>query len=111
MEPDLDLLDYLTRKGSRHIEEAVDGSGYLPRTVIGVGTYLLDNDGDLDLLTAKQQVTYERFLKPLLFDVPCQGVSGPDTCRGNGQIEPELLLKCYHDDEFRCGSCRAAIAG
>lgn len=106
MEIDLDLLTYLTGKGSRHIEAAVAGTGYLPKTVVGVGTYLLDIDGNVDLLTAKQKVTFDRFLKPLLFDVPCQGVSGPGTCRGNGVIEPELLLKCFRDDDFRCQRCR-----
>ncbi len=48
------------------IEEAVAGTGYLAKTVIGVGTFLLDNHADIDLLTAKQQVTFERFIKPLL---------------------------------------------
>lgn len=42
------------------------GTGYLARTVIGVGTFLLDHDGDLDLLTAKQRVTFDKFLQPLL---------------------------------------------
>ncbi len=66
MELDLDLLSHLLIKRTLEIEEIVEGSGYLPRTVIGVGTFLLDNDGNLDLLTSKQQVTFERFLKPLL---------------------------------------------
>ncbi len=108
MDIDLDLLVYLTGKGSPYIEEAVAGTGYLPKTVIGVGTHLLDIDGNVDLLTAKQKVTYEKFLHPLLFDVPCQGVSGADTCRGNGVIEAELLPKCYRDGEFRCRRCREA---
>lgn len=106
MELDLDLLAYLITKGSRHIEDAVEGTGYLPKTVIGVGTYLLDNEGDVDLLTAKQKVTFEKFLQPLMFDVPCQGLAGSGTCQGNGLIEADLLLKCYRDDEFRCRSCR-----
>ncbi len=110
MELDLDLLAYLVGKGSRHMEEAVEGSGYLPKTVIGLGTFLLDIEGDVDLLTAKQKVTYERFLKPLLFEVPCQGISGPDTCRGDGVIEADLLLKSYREDEFRCRRCRDAVA-
>ena len=38
--------------------------------MIGVGTFLLDNEGDVDLLTAKQQVTFERFLQPLLERTP-----------------------------------------
>jgi hypothetical protein len=110
MELNLDLLAYLIGKGARHIEEAVEGTGYLPKTVIGVGTYLLDIDGNVDLLTAKQKVTFDRFLRPLMFDVPCQGLSGPGTCEGNGLIDADLLLKCYRDDEFRCRGCREAIA-
>ncbi len=110
MELDLDLLAYLTTKGTRHLEAAVAGTGYLPKTVIGVGIHLLDLDGNLDLLTAKQKVTFEKFLKPLLFDVPCRRLSGPATCEGSGLIEPDLLLKCYRDDDFRCRSCRLAEA-
>ncbi len=66
MELDLNLLSHLISKRIDKIEQSVAGTGYLPKTVIGVGTFLLDNDGDVDLLTAKQLVTFERFLKPLL---------------------------------------------
>ncbi|MDO3376853.1 hypothetical protein [Geoalkalibacter halelectricus] len=66
MEIDLDRLKTLITKRTDEIETIVAGTGYLPRTVIGVGTFLLDNDGDVDLLTAKQRVTFEKFLKPLL---------------------------------------------
>ena len=110
MEIDLDLLTYLVGKGSRYIEGAVQGTTYLPRTVAGVGTYLLDNDGNVDLLTSKQQVTYEKFLKPLLFAVPCQGTSGEGNCPGSGVIERDFLLKSYRDDILCCRSCRAAKA-
>lgn len=48
------------------IEQAVAGTGYLSRTVIGVATFLLDNEGDLDLLSAKQRATFDRFIAPLL---------------------------------------------
>jgi hypothetical protein len=111
MELNLDLLAYLIGKGSRHIEEAVEGTGYLPKTVIGLGNFLLDIDGNVDLLTSKQKVTYEKFLHPLLFDVPCQGLAGPGTCQGDGLIEEDLLLKCYREDEFRCRRCREVITG
>ncbi|NOQ50953.1 MAG: hypothetical protein GQ578_01870 [Desulfuromonadaceae bacterium] len=70
MELDLDLLSNLIRNRTDEIEKSVAGTGYLPRTVIGVGTFLLDNEGNIDLLTAKQQVTFERFLKPLLETSP-----------------------------------------
>jgi hypothetical protein len=56
------------------------------------------------LLTAKQQVTYDRFLRPLLFEVACQG----ESCRGDGLIEADLLLKSYRDGEFKCRRCREA---
>lgn len=68
MELDLDLLDDLITNRIDDIEKVVAGTGYLARTVLGVGTFLLDHDGNLDLLTAKQRVTFDRFLKPLLED-------------------------------------------
>ena len=110
MEIDLDLLAYLLGKGKPYIEKAVQGTQYLPRTVLGVGTNLIDTDGNIDLLAPKPRATYVKFLQPLLFDVPCQGLSGPESCQGNGRIEGELLLKCYRDEELRCSACRAAIA-
>ena len=68
MDLDLDLLKHLITKHTEEIEQRVAGTGYLARTVVGVGTFLLDNEGNVDLLTAKQKVTFERFLKPLLDD-------------------------------------------
>ena len=69
MHVDLALLNNLIHKRADEIEKSVAGTGYLPRTVIGVGTFLLDNEGDVDLLSAKQRVTFEKFLLPLL-DLP-----------------------------------------
>ena len=66
MEIDLGKLHNLLSKRRDEIERAVKGTGFLPRTVIGVGTFLLDNEGDIDLLSAKQLATFEKFLKPLL---------------------------------------------
>jgi hypothetical protein len=66
MEVDLRQLRNLISKRRDEIERSVEGTGYLARTVIGVGTFLLDNEGNIDLLSAKQLATYERFLKPLL---------------------------------------------
>ena len=66
MEIDLDALEHLLKKRLDEIEMIVAGTGYLPKTVIGVGTVLLDNQGEVSLLTAKQQVTFEKFIAPLL---------------------------------------------
>ena len=68
MEIDLALLSNLIRKRVDEIERSVSGTGYLVKTVIGVGTFLLDNEGDMDLLTAKQKATFEKFLQPLLLN-------------------------------------------
>lgn len=70
MKVDLALLNNLISKRSDEIEQSVAGTGYLARTVIGVGTFLLDNEGDTDLLTSKQLATFEKFLKPLLESRP-----------------------------------------
>jgi len=66
VELDLKQLQYLITRRRGEIEQIVVGTGYLPRTVIGVATFLLDNEGNIDLLSAKQLITFERFLKPLL---------------------------------------------
>jgi hypothetical protein len=66
MEIDLRQLRNLITKRSDEIEQSVAGTGYLAKTVIGVGTFLLDNEGDVDLLTDKQRATFEKFLLPLL---------------------------------------------
>lgn len=66
MELDLHQLRNLISKRRDEIEQSVAGTGYLAKTVIGVGTFLLDNEGDIDLLSSKQLATFEKFLKPLL---------------------------------------------
>jgi hypothetical protein len=66
VEIDLHRLRNLLSKRRDEIERSVAGTGYLAKTVIGVGTFLLDNEGNVDLLSAKQLATFEKFLKPLL---------------------------------------------
>lgn len=68
MQIDLDQLENLIANRIPDIEAAVAGTGYKPKTALGVAIFLLDNLGDTDILTAKQLVTFERFLLPLLDD-------------------------------------------
>ena len=49
MDIDLELLNRLIINRGLEIEAIVAGTGYLPKTVLGVATFLLDNDGNLDL--------------------------------------------------------------
>jgi hypothetical protein len=69
MEIDVNMLCKLLSKRTDEIEKSVAGTGYLARTVVGVGTFLLDNEVDVELLSAKQRVIFDKFIKPLL-DVP-----------------------------------------
>lgn len=66
MELDRKALQNLISKRRDEIEKSVEGSGYLARTVTGVGTFLLDNECDLELLSARQRSTFDRFILPLL---------------------------------------------
>jgi hypothetical protein len=70
MNVDLTLLKNLLSKRGDEIEKSVAGTGYLAKTVIGVGTFLLDNEGDIELLSTKQKATFERFIEPLLASRP-----------------------------------------
>ena len=47
MDIDLDVLSHLIRKRTDEIERIVAGTGYLVRTVVGVGIFLLDHDGNV----------------------------------------------------------------
>lgn len=66
MQVNLDVMKNLISKRSDEIEKSVAGTGYLVKRVVGVGTFLLDNEGDVELLSAKQRVIFEKFLLPLL---------------------------------------------
>jgi hypothetical protein len=66
MNVDMKQLKNLISKRSDEIEKSVAGTGYLAKTVSGVATFLLDNEGDIDLMTAKQVVIFEKFIQPLL---------------------------------------------
>lgn len=70
MKINLILLRQLITRRTDEIQKSVTGTGYLAKTVIGVGTFLLDNEGNIDLLTANQKITFEKFIKPLLASRP-----------------------------------------
>ncbi len=62
----VEKLEYLIHHRAHEVETSVQGTGYLPKTVMGVAIFLLDNQGDYNLLTHKQRFTFDRFLRPLL---------------------------------------------
>jgi hypothetical protein len=66
MNIDVTRMKNLLSKRGQEIEKSIAGTGYLAKTVFGVGTFLIDNEGDYDLLTARQKVIFDKFLMPLL---------------------------------------------
>lgn len=68
--------------------------------------FLVGNDGDVSLLSSKQQYHYDNAIEPLVQNVPCDGVFADETCSGDGVIDDELLLGCYLEDNLLCQYCR-----
>lgn len=66
MEINTDMLRNLISRRRDEIEKSVDGTGYLPKTVVGVATFLVDNEADVDLLSSRQRVVFDKFILPLL---------------------------------------------
>jgi hypothetical protein len=87
MHVDLAKLSNLIHKRADEIDKSVAGTGYLARTVIGVCIFLLDNEGDIDLLSAKQKLTFERFLRPLLDDGISDGK--PDRAKAGSMVHKQ----------------------
>ena len=82
MSIDMSRLRTLIHTRGYEIEKSVIGTGYLAKTVLGVGMFLLDNEGNIDLLTSKQKATFDRFIQPLL-----------ESAAGNAGKEPAQLPK------------------
>ncbi|MEZ4484543.1 MAG: hypothetical protein R2864_08085 [Syntrophotaleaceae bacterium] len=96
MELDLDLLENLITNRIEDIEERIAaGTGYLPRTVLGVGTFLLDHDGNLDSLTAKQQVTLRNF-SSRYWKIPPADRPGKPRTATVGKIRANPMAKTPH---------------
>lgn len=66
-------------------------------------------------LTKPQEYHYENAMRPLIENIPCNGVLGiiengdgeyVETCNGNGYVDEESLLISYQEDDFKCQICR-----
>jgi len=102
----LDALKYILKNRIELIEEIVAGTQYDASATVGVGNFLLANEGNLELLSQAQKYHYKEFIKPFIESVTCEGVFGNGTCTGNGYIDDESLIACYIEDEFLCQHCR-----
>lgn len=100
----LDVLKHIVENDSDLIEAAV--RRHDPAAALGVAKLLLGNGGDLNKLSAKQKFYWTSYIRPLLEDVPCEGVFGDaGTCTGNGIIDEDSLLMAYQEQSFLCQHC------
>lgn len=103
---DIQLLRYLVNDAEERIDELTPND-QAQQAALGVGRQLIGDGGQLGNLTQNQRYTYESYLRPLMEDVPCDGMLGDqESCTGNGVIDQEDLLLCYQQDEMRCQICR-----
>tara|TARA_Y100001937_G_C7012628_1_gene281663 strand:+ start:442 stop:798 length:357 start_codon:yes stop_codon:yes gene_type:complete len=102
----LEVLQHIVENEPGMIEALAKENGLDPSASIGVAEFLIGNDGDISLLSAKQRYHYDNDIEPLVDNVPCDGVFGEGTCTGNGVVDDESLLGCYLEDNFLCQHCQ-----
>jgi hypothetical protein len=105
-------LRHVVENNPELIEENVPARGN-PAAAIGVAKFLVGNNGNVEALSENQRYHYENYIRPLVENVPCSGVFGPEDedgnggCIGNGRIDDEDLDGCYILDEMLCQECQA----
>lgn len=104
-----DVLEYLVHEEPERIEEQLQDTKHEPAAALGVAKVLLANESNVELLSVKQRFYWDEYLRPLLEEVPCEGVmNDPEqvTCSGNGLVDQDSLLMSYQEAEFLCQHCR-----
>lgn len=105
-------LRHIVENNPELIEENVAARGN-PTAAIGVAKLLVGNQGNVDALSENQRYHYESHIRPLIENVPCDGVFGPEDedgnggCIGSGRIDDEDLEGCYMLDEMFCQECQS----
>lgn len=105
-------LRHIVENAPELIEENVPAKGNFDAT-IGVAKLLIGNNGKVNELSEKQSYHYDNYIRPLIENVPCDGVFGPDDddgghsgCIGSGTVDDEDLEGCYILDEMLCQECK-----
>ena len=101
------VLKYLTDNDPSFVTDATDLGGHDAKAALGVAAFLLAHNGEIERLSPNQRFYWDKYIKPFLQDVPCEGVLGDSgACSGNGRIDNESLLLSYQDHKFLCQLCR-----
>ncbi|WP_104911932.1 hypothetical protein [Pseudomonas sp. LG1D9] len=107
----LSALDHIVKNNPELIDENVPAKADSAAT-LGVAKLVLGNGGNVDALTDKQRFHFDTYILPLIENVECDGVFGPDMengedgCVGSGRIDDEDLEGCYIMDEMLCQECQ-----
>ncbi|MCG3814276.1 hypothetical protein I3260_18745 [Photobacterium damselae] len=107
------VLNYIVTSCPERIVELGEDNGVADtETSIRLARLLATGELILENLTAAQMYHYENAMRPLLENIPCDGVinsfmsEDDDLCTGNGFVDDESLLMSYETDDFRCQHCR-----
>jgi hypothetical protein len=107
LEPlELEVLKHIVSNNPQYIEELAEQNKLDESASVGIARAIIGYDGDISKLKPNQNHHYEKCIKPLLEDVPCDGVFGPDTCTGTGYVDDDSLLISYMSGDFMCQHCR-----
>ena len=107
----LAALDHIVKNNPELIEENVPAKTD-SATTVGIAKLVVANGGNVDALTDKQRFHFDSYILPLIENVACDGVFGPDMengeddCVGSGRIDDEDLEGCYIMDEMLCQECQ-----
>lgn len=102
----LEVLNHIVTNAPEFIEGLAEENMLDGQASIGIAKILLGNNGDLAELSGKQNFHYEKCIMPLIENVQCEGVFGPETCTGTGYVDDESLLGCYISGKFQCQLCQ-----
>lgn len=107
----LEVLNHLIQNDVERIEQLAAKGKVDAVASVGIAKLIAAQKGDVTSLSAKQAFLFDTAVRPLIVNVPCEGViglmeDGSDSCVSGGFIDDESLLLSYLDDDFKCQHCR-----
>jgi hypothetical protein len=109
----VDALEFLLANDTSRLESAAERAGQDYAATVGIARKLIGEQGSTSGLSAAQAHVYQRAIRPLLVDVPCEGPLGyvageqnQSTCAAGGTIDSESLRTAYEMNDFVCQTCR-----
>ncbi|MCH1782892.1 MULTISPECIES: hypothetical protein [Psychrobacter] len=101
------VLKYIVDNNEEYIVDSARNNGInKPDASVGVAKFLSADSGNFAKMSTSQKHHYDNAIKPLIIDVPCDGMINEDgSCIGNGSIDEDSLLGAYIGQDMRCQHC------